>query len=116
MTDKSEFVDMISEATRQVRRRIVRRVVEPEVKGSIAPRPPLGPDGAVAAGNVHAVEAQGVEIQGLGLSGHFVRQIEIRRPSGRLIHFSRIAHNRSASGGMPSGDATGDKRQTLRGP
>ena len=32
MADKSEFVDMISEATRQVRRRIVRRVVEPEVK------------------------------------------------------------------------------------
>ena len=32
MADKSEFVDLISEATRQVRRRIVRRAVEPEVK------------------------------------------------------------------------------------
>ena len=32
MADKPEFVDMISEATRQSRRRIVRRVVEPEVK------------------------------------------------------------------------------------
>lgn len=32
MADKPEFVDIISEATRQVRRRIVRREVEPEVK------------------------------------------------------------------------------------
>ncbi|MEA2912572.1 MAG: hypothetical protein QOJ15_4653 [Bradyrhizobium sp.] len=32
VADKPEFVDMISEATRQSRRRIVRRVVEPEVK------------------------------------------------------------------------------------
>ena len=32
MADKSEFVDIISEATRQVRRRIVRKVVEPEVR------------------------------------------------------------------------------------
>ena len=32
MADKPEFVDMISEATRQVRRRIVRRAVDPEVK------------------------------------------------------------------------------------
>jgi hypothetical protein len=32
MADKPEFVDMISEATHQVRRRIVRRAVEPVVK------------------------------------------------------------------------------------
>ena len=32
MADKSEFVDIISEATKQVRRRVVRRAVEPEVK------------------------------------------------------------------------------------
>jgi hypothetical protein len=32
VADKPEFVDMISEATRQVRRRVVRRAVEPEVK------------------------------------------------------------------------------------
>ena len=32
MADKSEFVDMISEATRQTRRRIMPRVVEPEFK------------------------------------------------------------------------------------
>jgi len=32
VADKSEFVDLISDATRQVRRRIVRRAVEPEVK------------------------------------------------------------------------------------
>jgi hypothetical protein len=32
MSDKSEFVDMISEATRQVRRRIVRRSVESDGK------------------------------------------------------------------------------------
>ena len=32
MADKSEFVDLISDATRQVRRRIVRRAVEPEAK------------------------------------------------------------------------------------
>lgn len=32
MADKPEFVDLISEATRQARRRIVRRVVAPVVK------------------------------------------------------------------------------------
>jgi hypothetical protein len=32
VADKSQFVDMISEATRQTRRRIAPRVVEPEVK------------------------------------------------------------------------------------
>ena len=32
MADKPEFVDMIGEATRQVRRRIVRRVEPEEVK------------------------------------------------------------------------------------
>jgi hypothetical protein len=32
VADKSEFVDMISDATRQVRRRIVRAVVKPAVK------------------------------------------------------------------------------------
>lgn len=32
MAEKSQFVDMISEATRQVRRRIVRRIVDPVVK------------------------------------------------------------------------------------
>jgi hypothetical protein len=32
VADKPEFVDMISEATRQARRRVVRRVAAPEVK------------------------------------------------------------------------------------
>ena len=32
VTDKSEFVDMISEATRQRRRRFAPRIDEPEVK------------------------------------------------------------------------------------
>jgi hypothetical protein len=32
VADKPEFVDLISEATRQVRRRIVRQVVAPEAK------------------------------------------------------------------------------------
>jgi hypothetical protein len=32
MADKPEFVDMISEATRQTRRRIIQRTAEPEVK------------------------------------------------------------------------------------
>mgnify|MGYP007112983046 FL=1 len=32
MADKPVFVDLISEATRQVRRRIVRQVVAPEAK------------------------------------------------------------------------------------
>jgi hypothetical protein len=32
VAEKSEFVDMISEATRQTRRRIVRQVAEPEIK------------------------------------------------------------------------------------
>ncbi len=32
MSDKSEFVDMISDATRQVRRRVIRTPAEPVVK------------------------------------------------------------------------------------
>jgi hypothetical protein len=32
MSEKSEFVDMISDATRQVRRRVVRTAAEPVVK------------------------------------------------------------------------------------
>jgi len=32
MANKSEFVDMISDATQQSRRRIVRRTIEPVVK------------------------------------------------------------------------------------
>ena len=32
MSDKPEFVDLISDATRQVRRRIVRQAVAPEAK------------------------------------------------------------------------------------
>ena len=32
VAEKSEFVDMISEATPQARRRIVRQVAEPEIK------------------------------------------------------------------------------------
>jgi hypothetical protein len=32
MADKSEFVDMIREATRQSRRRAMPRIVEPDVK------------------------------------------------------------------------------------
>ena len=32
MADKPEFVDMIGEATRQIRRRVITRVVEAEVK------------------------------------------------------------------------------------
>jgi hypothetical protein len=32
MADKPEFVDMISEATRQSRRRVVTRAAEPEAK------------------------------------------------------------------------------------
>jgi hypothetical protein len=32
VADKPEFVDIISEATRQMRRRVVRQVVAPEVK------------------------------------------------------------------------------------
>jgi 16S rRNA U1498 N3-methylase RsmE len=32
MAEKSEFVDMIREATRQSRRRVMPRIIEPEVK------------------------------------------------------------------------------------
>jgi len=32
MADKPEFVDMIGEATRQIRRRVVRHAVEPRSK------------------------------------------------------------------------------------
>ena len=68
MADKSEFVDMISEATRQVRRRIVRRAVEPEVKqesrlGHRSERMEQWRDA-----DVHALEAQALELEGLGLS------------------------------------------------
>jgi hypothetical protein len=47
MADKPELVDVISEATRQVRRRIVRRVVEPEPKGKKQSRLGHRPDGVV---------------------------------------------------------------------
>ena len=50
MADKPEYVDMISEATRQVRRRYAPRVEEAEGQGKAAAGPlAAGAMGAVAA-------------------------------------------------------------------
>ena len=70
MADKPEFVDMISEATRQVaaphdRRVVVDPVASRKHRVSVTGRRIVG---AVADGDVHAVEAQILEIQELGLS------------------------------------------------
>ena len=69
MADKSEFVDMISEATRQTRRRYKPRVAEPEVKETsrLSHWPP-DRVGAVADGDADTLEAQILEVQELGLS------------------------------------------------
>ena len=83
MADKPVFVDLISEATRQVRRRIVRQVVAPEAKHEIAARSPLERDGAVAGADVHAMEAQALELERLGLSaGHDGLRPTSGAPSG----------------------------------
>jgi hypothetical protein len=68
VADKPEFVDMISEATRQNRRRTMPRVIEPEVKETsrLGHRPARLP--AMADRNPDAVEDQGMGHQGLGLS------------------------------------------------
>ena len=65
MADKPEFVDMISEATRQLRRRIMPRVVDlPTRQGNLASRPlAAGALGTVADGDVHAVEDQALEVK-----------------------------------------------------
>lgn len=68
MADKPVFVDMISEATRQTRRRIMPRVVAPEVKENLASQSlAAGPVAAVAHRDADAVETQILEVQGLGL-------------------------------------------------
>ena len=65
MADKPEFVDMISEATRQSRRRYAPRIIEPEVKERSLAAAAVG---GLAAGDVQAMEAQILEIQELELS------------------------------------------------
>ena len=85
MADKSEFVDMISEATRQTRRRVDAARRRARGQGNLASQPlAAGPLGAVADGDADAVEAQVLEIQGLGLSAviDLAAPIRIRRPSG----------------------------------
>ena len=67
VADKPEFVDMISEATRQSRRRTSPLMSKPGGQGTIAAQPlAAGSRGAVAAGKPDAVEAQILEIQELG--------------------------------------------------
>ena len=63
MADKSEFVDMISEATRQARRRrIAPRAESAHGQGSVAPQSlAAGSLGAVADGNADPVESEAVE-------------------------------------------------------
>ena len=82
MADKSEFVDMISEATRQMRRRYAARRRKPEVKEIAAQSLAAGPVGAVADRDAHAMEAQALEIQELGLSRHFRSQPKSGARSG----------------------------------
>jgi len=60
MADKPEFVDMIREATRQVRRRVIPRVIEPVVKerSRLSHWPPERWE--LADREVHALEAEAV--------------------------------------------------------
>ncbi len=61
MADKPEFVDMISEATRQSRRRFAPRADRTRGQGTIAPQSlAAGAVGAVADGDADAMEAQAV--------------------------------------------------------
>ena len=85
MADKSEFVDMISEATRQSRRRVMPRVVEPGGQGNLAPQPlAAGPLGQWRHGDADAVEAEILEIQELGLKRDSVQLVVMpRRPRKR---------------------------------
>ena len=63
MADKSKFVDMISEATRQARRRrIAPRAEFGPGQGSVAPQSlAAGSLGAVADGHADPVEGEAVE-------------------------------------------------------
>ena len=72
MTDKPEFVDLISEATAQSYRRSMPRIVDlptaPKETSRLSHWPPEH-WAAVADGSADAVEDQAVARQGLGLSG-----------------------------------------------
>ena len=86
MADKSEFVDMISEATRQVRRRIVRRAAEPVVKETS--RLSHWPPDRWEQWRMETLtpwKMQALEIQGLGPRLIRYPQRQIRRPNGCLI-------------------------------
>ena len=110
MADKSEFVDMISEATRQVRRRIVRRAVEPVVKETsrLSHWPP-DRVGAVAHGDADAVEDAALEIQGLGLEVRSAtRNRQIRHPNGCLICFVVPTITNGGDGASGGDAASGD--------
>ena len=76
MADKPEFVDMISEATRQSQAPSSRRASSSPVVKETSRLEPLaaGPLGAVADRDADAVEAQILEIQELGLRARFPRQ------------------------------------------
>lgn len=75
VADKPVFVDLISEATRQVRRRIVRQVVKPEAKHEFAARSPVQRDDAVAGADLHAMEAQALELERLGVIAHAICRV-----------------------------------------
>jgi hypothetical protein len=94
VADKPEFVDMISAATRQTRRRVMARAVEPRGHGEIAPQPlATGSMGAVADGDAHAVEVQILEVQELGLG---TATFTADRNSGARSIF-RLSGNRLAA-------------------
>ena len=87
MANKPEYVDLISEATRQHRRRAtpLRIVAKPEVEEtSKLSRWPPAMFQAVEAREPDTVEAGVVEAEGLAL-GHD----EQRAPSRRPFHFDR---------------------------
>ena len=97
MADKPEFVDMISEATRQSRRRIMPRMVDlaPAVKETsrLSHWPP---DRWTQwrLENADAVEAQVLEIQELGLSASAI-DCRIDRKSGARSGACFISRRRS---------------------
>ena len=90
MTDKPEFVDMISAATRQSWRRAPRVIdLQPEVKETSRLAHRSATPAGVADGDVHPLEAQILEVQELGLeTPAFLREPrDTRRPMGALFLF-----------------------------
>ena len=93
MADKPEFVDMISEATRQMPAQHRRASSISSPSWSRTPRVSVtGPERLEQwrLETLHAVEDQALEIQELGLSVARSSRMKNRRPNGRLFCFRPV--------------------------